>query len=229
MPVLVSISGSSLGTGKGFAQIVPFDTTSNTMGTKDPQKLYEVSQFSDIAGTVVRGKRNPNDQGRGFIYAHGNIPNPGYQKGNTAFMPEVKSFIGSAVQGYTSATTAPLAARESIWLSLIPSSWLPNQPTTPGTVTPTPGTNPDGTGPLPRTNVPGTNTNPQTTPPPSVIPGGDSPQGPSGGAYGPGGNGMNSTAGCSVSTTGTSSGLGGLLLVGLGAFLGLRRSRKGGK
>ena len=98
-------------------------------------------------------------------------------------------------------------------------------------MTPTPGTNPDGTGPLPRVSTPGTDPSPNATTPPSVIPGGDSPQ-PGGGSYGPGG--MNSSSsGCSVSTTGTNGGLGGLFLVGLGAFIGLRRrsnrSNKAGK
>ena len=234
MPALISISGSSLGTGKGFAQIVPFDVTTNQLGTKDPGKLYEISQYSDIAGTVVRGKRNPNDQARGFIYAQTNVPNPGYMGGNTAFMPEVKYFTASATQGYTDSSKIAIAARESVWLSLVPSVWVAGQPTTPGGVTATPGTNADGTGPLPRTNVPGTNTNPNTPPPQDVIPGGTSPQ-PGGGtpgspgAYGPGGI-NDSAGGCAVSTTGsTAGGAFGFFVVGLGALFGLRRNRKGGK
>jgi MYXO-CTERM domain-containing protein len=162
-PSFVSLAGSSTGTGKGMAQIVPMDMTTNLLGVKDPGKLYEVSTYSDIAGTVTRGKRNPNDQGRGFIYAYANIPNPGYKGGSMSFMPEVKSFIGSAVSGYTTATTATLAARESIWLSLVPASWETGISTTPGTATPTPGTGAGGLGPLPRTNTQGTNVNPNGT------------------------------------------------------------------
>ena len=128
MPAFISISGSSLGTGKGFAQVVPFDTTGLALGTKDPAKLYEISQYSDIAGTVSRGKRNPNNQARGFIYAQANIPNPGYGKGNTAFMPEVKTFIGSAVQGFTSSATVAIAARESICCRSSPRRGKPDSP-----------------------------------------------------------------------------------------------------
>ena len=228
MPTVGLLGGSSIGTGKGFVQMIPVDTANSKLGTKDPAKLYEVSTYSDIAGTVVRGKRNPQDQGRGFIYAAAGIPNPGYNKGNTAFMPEVKTLVGSAVQGYTSADTAKLAARESIYLSLIPSSWIQNQPTTPGGATGTPGTAPDGspsvTGPLPRVNgVSGTSTDPNAPPPASVIPGGDSPD-PNGGAFHNGLDGANS--GCSVSSSGTSGGAGGLFLVGLGLILALRRKQE---
>jgi hypothetical protein len=219
MPSIVSLGGSSTGTGKGFAQIIPVDMAGAKLGTKDPQKLYQVSQFSDIAGTVVRGKRNPNDQGRGFIYAQGNIPNPGYQKGNTAFMPEVKTLIGSAVQGYTSPETAKLAARESIWLSLVPSSWMPGTITTPGGASDKPGTNADGTGPLPRVNLPGTNTDPNATGPESVIPGGDSPH-PSQGAGGLDGE---DSGGCAVTPIASSSDAGGLFLLVAGVLVCVRR------
>ncbi len=220
MPSVVSLGGSSTGTGKGFAQIVPVDVPGSKLGTKDPAKLYEVSKYSDIAGTVVRGKRNPNNQGRGFIYALSNIPNPGYGGGNTAFMPEVKTFIGSAVQGYTNADTAKLAARESIWLSLVPSTWVPGQQTMPGGATDKPGTNADGTGPLPRVNGPSTSTDPNATGPGSVIPGGPSPEP---GGFRPGLD--DAEAGCSVSRHGTTGGTGALVLVGLGLLLALRRKQ----
>jgi MYXO-CTERM domain-containing protein len=227
MPVVLSTGGSAIGTGAAFLQVVPVDTEANTLGTKDPLKLYKVSTYSDVAGTVVRGKRNPNNQGRGFIYAQGGIPNPGYNQGNTAFMPEVKTLIGSAVQGYTSADTAKLAARESIYISLVPASWIPGNPTVPGGPTGTPGVGPNGqpsvVGPLPRVNLPGTNTSPNAQPPGSVIPGGDSPD-PNGGAFHNGLDGANS--GCAVSNAGTSGGAGGLVLVGLGLLLALRRKQE---
>ena len=225
MPVVLSTGGSAIGTGAAFLQVIPLDTTTNLLGTKDALKLYKVATYSDVAGTVVRGKRNPNNQGRGFIYAQGGIPNPGYNQGTAAFMPEVKTLIGSAVQGYTSPDTAKLAARESIYLSLVPAAWIPGNPTVPGGPTTTPGVGPNGqpslTGPLPRVNMPGTSTNPNAAPPDSVIPGGDSPD-PNGGAFHNGLDGANS--GCAVSSTGTNGSNGaGLVLVGLGLILALRR------
>lgn len=210
-PAFISLSGSSTGTGKGMAQVVPFDLTGGKLGVKDPGKLYEVSTYSDIAGTVTRGKRNPNNQGRGFIYAYPNIPNPGYMGGSSAFMPEVKSFYGSAVSGYTNATTAGLAARESIWLSLVPAVWESGLSTTPGTATSTPGTGPGGLGPLPRTNAQGTSTDPNAETP--------------GAAGGP----DLGSSGCACTTTGapakdTSGALALLAMVGL--FVARRRSNK---
>ncbi len=228
MPVVLSMGGSSTGTGAGFVQVLPLDTATNSFGTKDPLKLYKTATYTDVAGTVVRGKRNPNNQGRGFIYAAANIPNPGYNGGNTAFMPEVKTLIGSAVQGYTTADTAKLAARESIFLSLVPASWIPKTPTVPGGPTSTPGVDPGTgqpslTGPLPRVNVPGTSTDPQAQAPGSVIPGGDSPD-PGGAGFHNSLDGANS--GCSVSTRGTEGSTGGLVLVGLGMLLALRRKQE---
>jgi MYXO-CTERM domain-containing protein len=81
------------------------------------------------------------------------------------------------------------------------------------------------TGPLPRISAPGTSTDPNSAPPPSVIPGGDSPDpnDPNGGAIHNGLDGANS--GCAVSTTGTTGGAGGLVLVGL-ALLALRRKQE---
>ena len=209
MNSFISLAGSSTGTGKGMAQVVPFDATTNSLGVKDPGKLYEVSTYSDIAGTVTRGKRNPNNQGRGFIYAYANIPNPGYQGGDSAFMPEVKSFYGSAVSGYTNATTAMAGARESIWLSLVPEVWQQGLSTTPGTATPTPGTGPGGLGPLPRTSAQGTNTDPNAG-------SGDAP------ALG--------TSGCACTTAGTTPAgeTGGIaaLFAMIGLVLARRRSSK---
>jgi hypothetical protein len=151
LPAIMSLGGSSTGTGKGLAQIIPFDETTGSFGGKDPNKLYELSRYSDVAGLVVRGKRNPNNQGRGFIYAVGDVPNPGFGKGPTGFMPEVKTFVASALQGYTDSDSAAKARRQSIWLSLVPAVWEKEQVTVPGNATETPGTGPDGAGSLPRT------------------------------------------------------------------------------
>jgi MYXO-CTERM domain-containing protein len=221
MPSVLLLGGSSTGTGKGFAQVVPVDAAAGALGTKDPQKLYVLSTYSDVAGTVVRGKRNPDRQGRGFIYAVGSIPNPGYGKGNAAFMPEIKTFTGAAIQGYTDKTTAALAARESIWLSLMPTTWQAGLSTTPGNATDKPGTNPDGTGPLPRTNVPPTNPSPQASEPPSVVPGGDSPRPPSAGKNDFG----DTSSGCRITGSSPLPGSAALLLV-LVAIALRRRPRR---
>lgn len=221
-PAIAVISGSSTGTGKGFEQVVPLKAD-GTLGLKDPAKVYTVAQFADVANVQARGKRNPNNQAKGFINGLGSVPNPGYDKGNTAFMPEVKSFSFSTITGYTDATAAGVGKRNSLWLSLVPASWKDGLQTTPGTPTDKPGTNPDGTGPAPRTNATPTN------------PSGDA-QGDDGNALG-GTEGTNPTGsraalgedngGCAVSTTQRSAAGSSLMIFAIaGIAVALRRRNR---
>lgn len=152
-PALAVISGSSTGTGAGFVQMFPLGADGAFM-PKDPAKVYQVAPFSDVANVQCRGKRNPNDQARGFINGLGNVPNPGYTtdpaKAATNFMPETKAFSFSTVTGYSGPEGAAKGIKNSIWLSLVPAAWTQGLTTTPGTATDQPGTNADGTGPAPR-------------------------------------------------------------------------------
>jgi MYXO-CTERM domain-containing protein len=159
-PALAVISGSSTGTGGGFIQMYPLKTD-GTLGVKDAAKVYQVSAFSDVANLQARGKRNPNNQARGFINGMGNIPNVGFTtdpaKAATNFMPEVKAFSFSTVTGYSTADAMAKGQKESVWLSLVPAAWADGLQTVPGKPTDTPGINADGTGPAPRSTAPGTN------------------------------------------------------------------------
>lgn len=158
-PALAVISGSSTGTGGGFIQMYPLKAD-GTLGVKDAAKVYQVSPFSDVANVQARGKRNPNNQARGFINGLGNVPNPGFTtdaaKAATNFMPEVKSFSFSTVTGYSDANALAKGLKNSVWLSLVPASWQEGLTTVPGKPTDKPGTNDDGTGPSPRSTSPGT-------------------------------------------------------------------------
>ncbi|CAN5895263.1 hypothetical protein BH11MYX4_BH11MYX4_40590 [soil metagenome] len=225
-PALAYIGGSSTGTKGAFEQLIPLKSD-GTLGVKDSAKLYAVSTYSDVANVQARGKRNPNNQARGFINGLGSIPNPGFGKPTTGFMPEVKSFSFSTITGYTDAAAATIGKRNSIYISLVPASWQPGIQTTPGGVTDKPGSNPDGTGPSPRTTTPGTN------------PSGDSSSDPAGGtvlggeATEPDGTGRAQlgadNGGCSVSSTsGSSSGAGGafILLAVAGVIVALRRKNE---
>jgi MYXO-CTERM domain-containing protein len=156
-PSLAVISGSSTGTGGGFIQMFPI-TADGKLGEKDAAKVYQVSPFSDVANVQARGKRNPNNQARGFINGLGNVPNPGFANGDATkaaanFMPEVKAFSFSTVTGYSGPDAMGKGLKDSIWLSLVPASWQEGIKTVPGGVTDTPGTNPDGTGPAPHTTT----------------------------------------------------------------------------
>jgi len=121
-PAVAYIGGSSTGTKGGFAQLIPLKTD-GTLGLKDPLKLYPVSLYSDVANVQARGKRNPNNQAKGFINGLGGVPNPGYDKPGAVFMPEVKYFSFSTLTGYTDGAAATVGKRNSIWLSLVPAAW----------------------------------------------------------------------------------------------------------
>jgi hypothetical protein len=155
-PALAVISGSSTGTGGGFIQMFPLKSD-GMLGAKDAAKVYQASLFSDVANVQARGKRNPNNQARGFINGMGNVPNPGYttdpDKAKTNFMPEVKQFSFSTITGYSGTEAAQKGKKNSVWLSLVPAAWSEGLPTTPGRPTDKPGTNEDGTGPMPRSTA----------------------------------------------------------------------------
>lgn len=143
------ISGSSTGTSKGLLQIIPLKAD-GTLGLKDPMKMYTVSTYSDVANLQARGKRNPNNQAKGFINGLGNVPNPGFDKPG-GFYPEVKSFSMSTVTGYSGQEAASRGLKESLWLSLVPATWKEGLKTTPGAPSDS-----AGTGPAPRTSDPAT-------------------------------------------------------------------------
>ncbi len=222
------ISGSSTGTSKGLVQMIPLKQD-GTLGVKDPLKMYTVSTYSDVANLQARGKRNPNNQAKGFINGIGGVPNPGYDKPN-GFYPEVKTFSMSTVTGYSSVAAKDIGKRESLWLSLVPATWKEGLKTTPGV----PSEN-AGNGPAPRTTDPATD--------PAGEAGGDGednvldgteatkPGDVGGGANARGPQfGGEAESGCSVAHGGSSSsGAGAFALVIAGVLAAIRRNKKGSK
>lgn len=229
-PAIAYIGGSSTGTKGAFEQLIPLKAD-GSLGLKDSAKLYAVSSYSDVANVQARGKRNPNNQARGFINGLGSVPNPGYGKGATAFMPETKTFSFSTVTGYTDEAGATIGKRNSIWLSLVPASWQPGLQTTPGSPTDKPGTDANGqpstTGPAPRTTTPPTNPSGDAE---SADTGdlGDNteatvPDGTDGSRAALGSD----NGGCSMSSRSTSgSGAGFILLAVAGVIVALRRKQE---
>jgi hypothetical protein len=210
-PAIAAISGSATGQSAAFLQIIPVD--GQAFGAKDPLKLYSVSTYSDVANLQARGKRNPNNQAKGFINGVGDVPNPGYDKAG-GFYPEVKSFSISSVTGYSSPEAATKGLKESLWLSMVPSTWKPGLKTAPGVPNPN-----AGTGPAPVIKAAPTNENPN---PPSTGPvtGGDATHADEGGD---GDLAEANAGGCSVATPVSSSGAAGLLGLVLGAMALIRR------
>ena len=198
---------------------------------KDAAKVYTVAPYADVANVQARGKRTPNNQAKGFINGMGSIPNPGFDKGATAFMPEVKSFSLSTVTGATNTETANTAKRNSLWLSLVPATWKEGLTTTPGAPTDKPGVDPatgqpSETGPAPRTNAPGTNPSGEagSSDDTNVLDGTE--------ATTPNGRGRAAqeadAGGCTVSSTSTStsSGFGIIGLAVAGVLAALRRRKE---
>ena len=230
-PAIAVIGGSSTGTKGAFEQLIPLKAD-GTLGLKDAAKLYAVSTYSDVANVQARGKRNPNNQARGFINGLGGVPNPGYKKGATAFMPEVKAFSFSMVTGYENQLEADVGKRNSITLSLVPAAWDPALKTTPGSPTDKPGTGPDGlpstTGPAPRSTTPPTDPSggAQSKEDTNVLEGTD-PTTEGGGDTGRAALGSDN-GGCSVSHSSTSSsGAGFIFLAIAGVIIALRRKQEG--
>jgi hypothetical protein len=208
-PAIAAMGGSSTGTGKGLIQIVSADGVGTP--TVDPTQLFEVSKYSDVANLPARGKRNPNNQGAGFLNGIGGVENPGY-KDPTGFMPEVHTFFLSALPGYKE---IPASNRESLWVSLIPSTWDP-------AITPVPG-------PVTENVPPGPS--PRVSAPPAQPQGGTDAFGnPIGSSSdGTGTPKLDNNSGCSCDTAGRSSsstGMAGAFALALGLLLSARRTRR---
>ncbi|MFO0672305.1 MAG: hypothetical protein U0235_22215 [Polyangiaceae bacterium] len=132
-PAIAVMGGSSTGTGKGLIQIVEVDGAGHPSMSKN--NLFDVSLYSDVANLPARGKRNPNNQGAGFLNGVGGVDNPGFGKPN-GFLPEVKQFFVSALPGFAQDPQKnPAVNRESLWISLVPQNWVETIQAVPGPVT----------------------------------------------------------------------------------------------
>jgi hypothetical protein len=225
-PAIAVISGSSTGTGKGLVQMIPL-AADGTLGAKDPMKMYTVSTYSDVANLQARGKRNPNNQAKGFINGLGDMPNPGFDKPG-GFYPEVKTFSMSTVTGYSGTPAKDIGKRESLWLSLVPATWKEGLKTTPGVPN-----EQAGNGPAPRTADPATDPTPaaggntddgnvlegtQATKPGDVNGGGAQDRAPQFGGE--------TESGCNVSHSSSSTPFGAIGLALAGVLALVRRNKK---
>jgi hypothetical protein len=206
-PAIAYIGGSSTGTKGGFEQLITLDAK-GSLGSKDADKLFAVSTYSDVGNVQARGKRNPQNQAKGFINGLGRVPNPGFAKGATAFMPDVRTFSFSTVTGYTDGAGEKTAKRNSIWLSLVPAAWQEGLKVVPGVPTDKPGSNPDGTGAAPRIMTPPADnavpaSGAATEPPPAAT-----------------------DSGCAISNAGGTRSSAGLMLIALFGVLVVARRRE---
>jgi MYXO-CTERM domain-containing protein len=154
-PAAGVISGSITGSGGANVLVHPIDPATGKIATIDRvSRNFQVAKLSDVGGNAVRGKRNPNNQGRAFIRCVGGLQNPGFGKAS-GFMPEVKSFTVSMAQGWDALPTNGTDIPEHAFLSLIPASWETKVVGVPGPVTNSTDVKP---GPSPTTTSP-TSTN----------------------------------------------------------------------
>jgi MYXO-CTERM domain-containing protein len=205
-PAIAVMGGSTTGIGKGKIQVVEVDALGKP--TANANHRFEVSLFSDVANLPARGKRNPNNQGAGFLNGIGGVENPGFGKPQ-GFLPEVRTFFLSTLPGYAKDPGQfPGTNRESLWISLVPATWDDKIEAVPGPVTQnvTPGASPVVT--------------PGNAPTQAGGPAAAGLAGVAGADFGANNN------GCSCRTTGSSSGRGAgslLLAVGVVAVLRCRR------
>lgn len=152
-PAAGVISGSITGSGGANVLVHPIDPTTGKIATIDRVgRNFQVAKLSDVGGNAVRGKRNPNNQGRAFIRCVGGLANPGFGK-TDGFMPEVKSFTVSMAQGWEALPTNGTDIPEHAYLSLIPAAWETKIIAVPGPVTNSSDVKP---GPSPTTTAPST-------------------------------------------------------------------------
>ena len=212
-PAIAVMGGSSTGTGKGLIQIVEVDAAG--VPTVNRDNLFDVSIFSDVANLPARGKRNPNDQGAGFLNGVGGVDNPGFGK-QGGFLPEVKTFFLSALPGFAKDPRQnPAVNRESLWISLVPQTWEEQIVAVPGPVT-----QDIAPGPSPRVDAP-----PSTTQTPAGADPFKTPDVPASGGDGTGFG--NTGGGCAVMAAKSgSSESSAPALVGLGLILGLVALRR---
>jgi MYXO-CTERM domain-containing protein len=215
-PAAAVMGGSSTGTGKGRLQIVEIDGMGK-VGDIANLPTLDVSLYSDVANLPARAKRNPNNQGAGFLNGISGAPNPGYGKVN-GFLPEVRTFFVSALPGYAmDPIQHPETNRESLWVSLVPATWDEKVDAVPGPVTKAEDIKP---GPSPVVKPGGQVIQPTQLPDGGFFFDAGAPAGP----HFKGGD----PEGCGCSTPGRTSGgratLAGLL--GIGLALALRRQRR---
>lgn len=218
-PAVGVISGSRTGTGGGHVMIHPVGADGKIAEIDRLNRVFQVAKYTDVGQNIVRGKRNPNNQGRGFVKCTGGLQNPGFGKGDAAFMPDVKSFTVSLIAGFDGDARQqgqgdkPYAAQ----LALIPASWDVKVNGVPGPVVD--GNDPSTKGPLPSAPTPSNN---GTSGGAEGDQGGDDPFS----GYGNGQQNAPQGGGCSVSNK--SSSTGGFALIGLAVglvALGARRKR----
>lgn len=102
-PAIGVLSTSLSGMKPAGLQVLPLDLASKTITAPSNDHRYSVAYFSNSGDVVARGLRNPRNQGRGFLFATPNVPNPGanggWMAGITAFTAVPIPTFGATAEG----------------------------------------------------------------------------------------------------------------------------------
>lgn len=125
-PAVGVLSSTLSGMKPAMLQVLPIDMGGQKIAEALPEHRYGVSAFTNVGDLVARGLNNPQNQGRGFLGAWGNVPNPGANGGWFA--------------GITAFTAVPIPTLNSgsdfmgLDLCFVPSRWFSEYKTAPGSV-----------------------------------------------------------------------------------------------
>jgi hypothetical protein len=99
-------------------QVLPLGGEGDIAAPSDSHR-YKVSFFSNTGDMAARGLRNPNNQGRGFVSALANVPNPGKDGG---WMSGIASFTAVPIPTFGTDGDATFMGLD---LCFVPATYLP--------------------------------------------------------------------------------------------------------
>lgn len=106
------VGAPSTGAGQPTMQLIKYEDNKLLI---DKKNEYITASYGDSGHLANIYGANPNNQGRDFMFCQGDVPNPGFDQGADAFMPEVKTLFLMPVAG-----KKPDQNKNAQFLSLIP-------------------------------------------------------------------------------------------------------------
>ena len=121
-PHLAVFDASITGSGFAAAHFAKFDPIANNLSPVDTDRV--LGGYNGDSGYLANiDGQNPNDQGRDFMRCMGDLPNPGFNGTEGAFLPTVQSFFVFPFAGHV-----PGEDKNSLFLSFLPAVEPPGPP-----------------------------------------------------------------------------------------------------
>ncbi len=118
-PALGILSAPLSGMKPASLQVLPIEIGGKKIAAPAASDRYNVSYFSNAGDVVARGLRNPRNQGRGFLFASPNVPNPG---ANGGWMAGISAFTAVAIPTFGTQAEGNFMGLD---LCFVPSTHLP--------------------------------------------------------------------------------------------------------